>query len=91
MVIYVNELKTKNFEIDGKMNVIAPKKFGGELSSTSKEIFKIIVGFCLYSGNYEIIGENFHALLDNNQIDFDRRVVKSILELKDKEYIEVSI
>ena len=91
MVIYVNELKVENFEIDGKMNVIVPEEFGGELSSISREIFKIIAGFCLYSGNYEIIGENFHALLDNNQIDFDRRVVKAILELKEKEYIEVSI
>ncbi|MBR4266469.1 MAG: hypothetical protein IKQ46_10495 [Bacteroidales bacterium] len=73
------------------MNVVIAEEFNKELSTTAKEIFKIIAGHCLYSGQTEIEGKKFHTLLDNKEIDFDRGVIKSIIELKEKGYLEISI
>lgn len=91
MIIYVDKKKLKDFEIDNKMNVVVSPDFKNNLSSMTEKLFKIIAGFCLYGKTYEIEGANFNALLDNNYIDFDRKVVESLLELKEKNYIEITL
>lgn len=91
MVIYVDKEKLKDFEIDSKMNVVVSPNFKNNLSSMAEKLFKIIAGFCLYAKTYEMEGANFNALLDNNYIDFDRKVVEALLELKQEKYIEVSL
>lgn len=91
MDLIINQSKLKSCVVNDKGELKMPK-YLSELSlmEISKEILKLIVSYCLKAETDVIPGRHFHVILDDNKIDFDREVVKALIELSHKEYIKIS-
>ena len=92
MILTINQSKFGDFVIDNEGNIHAPRYFKeSNLTELSKEIILIIARYYLMQEETVIKGSKFHELLDLEKIEFDRHAVKSILELQDNDYFEMSI
>lgn len=92
MVLTINPSKFADFILDNQGELHVPRYFEEyKLMDLSKEIIKMIAKCYLATGETVIKGATFHNMLDNNKIEFDRYVVKSILELQGQEYFEMNI
>lgn len=92
MVLTINPSKFADFVLDNQGVIHAPRYFKeSELMEKSKQIILIIAKYYLLQEETVIKGSIFHKLLDEAEIDFDRNVVKALLELQDQDYFEMSI
>ena len=92
MVLTINPSKFGDFVLDNNGELHVPRYFEeSELMEKSKQIILIIAKFYLSQEETVIKGSIFHNLLDEAEIEFDRNVVKALLELQDQDYFEMSI
>lgn len=92
MVLTINPSKFADFILDNQGEIHSPRYFEeSELMEMSKQITLIIAKYYLSQEETVIKGSIFHNLLDEAEIDFDRNVVKALLELQDQDYFEMSI
>jgi len=92
MVLTINPSKFGDFVVDNQGEIHAPRYFKeSELMELSKEIALIIAKRYIETGETVIKGTIFHNLLDEDRIDFDRNVVKAVLELQENDYFEMNI
>lgn len=92
MVLTINQSKFADFVLDNDGKLYSPRYFQeSNLTDTAKEVAKIIAKHYLSEEETIIKGTKFHELLDRENIEFDRGVVKAVLELQGNDYFEMSI
>ena len=92
MVLTINPSKFADFVEDNEGKIYAPRYFQeAELMELSKKIALIIAKQYISEEETVIKGSKFHNLLDEAEIEFDRNVVKALMELQDNDYFEMSI
>lgn len=91
MDLIINQSKLKSCVVNDKGELKMPKYLSElPLMEFSKEILKLIVSYCLKAETDVVPGSHFNVILDDNKIDFDREVVKALIELNTKGYIIIS-
>ena len=91
MNLIINQSKLKFCVLDNNGKLKMPKYLRDlPLMKLSKEILKLIVSYCLKAETDIVPGSHFNVILDDNKIDFDRDVVKALLELNNEGYLKIS-
>lgn len=90
MEIIVNKSKLEGFLIDNEGTLIKPKYFAeSELNTLSRLIFETVADYCIRTTQHKISGSDFHALMDINKIDFDRKTISAIVSLQQHDYLKI--
>lgn len=91
MNLIINQAKLKSCILDDRGEIKLPKFLSeSHLMELSKEIFKLVVGYCFEAETDTVPGSHLNVMLDDNQIDFDRHVVKALIELSQNDYLKIS-
>lgn len=91
MNLILNQAKLKSCILDDRGEIKLPKFLSeSHLMELSKEIFKLLVGYCFEAETDTVPGSHLNVMLDDNQIDFDRHVVKALIELSHNDYLKIS-
>jgi len=90
MEITVNKSKLEGFLIDNEGTLRNPKYFDENgLSTLSRLIFETVADYCIRTAQTKISGDDFHALMDLKQIDFDRQTISAIVSLQQHDYLKI--
>ena len=90
MEIIVNKSKLEGFLIDNEVKLRKPKYFDdSNLNTLSRLIFETVADYCIRTAQTKISGDDFHAILDLKQIDFDRQTISAIVSLQQHDYLKV--
>ena len=90
MEIIVNKSKLEGFLIDNEGKLRKPKYFDdSNLNTLSRLIFETVADYCIRTAQTKISGDDFHAILDLKQIDFDRQTISAIVSLQQHDYLKV--
>ena len=72
MNLILNQAKLKSCILDDRGEIKLPKFLSeSHLMELSKEIFKLVVGYCFEAETDTVPGSHLNVMLDDNQIDFD--------------------